>query len=441
MMRLRKTVLAPAAAALMLWSPAAHGQTAVQCANVLIDNGIPAASHTPDPCADLSIMVAAKAPSVMNLADVFLGSTITPRDLQSQHPQQAALGGTPAQGHAVPGVQPAGVAAGTIAAVGTEAGDAAIAALGVNPAILFLDDAVSERLAQFSRFADLTVFVPVSDPSSDTDPDDDDDNGLEYFGARLRINFTGISSGSTVWNEARKLTGNWIGRQADNSDHVRKVLGQAPDLSGCVTALLNPKPAEGEITQKCGAPVTLQVNQAEAEALRDELAKVRRAADARYFGMDIRYDHGDPTMGAVENASGSFLFAGLAYGRRLGSDADRSANLGFRSRLGVRHASLDGSDESEFAVEGGLGFEMARQLERQEINAAIGLEFRQGNAEEAVEDELQTNYGMIRGSFLVPITSGNSLSINVGTPVWGDVSPVLSVNFNWGLLLPGRPSR
>ena len=45
---------------------------------------------------------------------------LSPRDVQSRSTGHADLGGTAAQGQAVPGVQPAGVAAGTIAMVGTD---------------------------------------------------------------------------------------------------------------------------------------------------------------------------------------------------------------------------------------------------------------------------------------------------------------------------------
>jgi hypothetical protein len=444
-----KTAIALSALALAAGAPAAHAQKAADCTAILVARGIPVASHTPDPCADLAIMVAATSAATNSLAATILkddertvAAAFSPRDLQPQQPQQPALSGTPAQGHAIPGVQPAGVAAGTIAAVGTEAGDAAIAALGFNPAILFLGDAVSKEMSQFSRFADLTVFVPVSNLSSEDDGGEQEDDGPEYFGARLRLNFTGISSGSRVWDRARDLARQWILDQARNADRVREVLAQAPNLNGCVTELMKAAPAEAVVQQNCGTTVSLVMNEAQALELQRELTHVRRAADARYFGADIRYDHGDPTMGAVENASGSFLFAGFAFGQRIGAGTSTAANHGVRARLGVRHATLDHSDDGgEFALEGGLGLEMARQFERQEINASLGLEFRQGGADEESENEIQTNYGMVRGSFLVPITAGNSLSINVGTPVWGDVSPVLSVNFNWGLLLPGRPGR
>jgi len=429
------------AAALSLDAAALHGQPRAECAALLTAQKV--GRPGPDPCQTLAVWIVDKSPSVQEAAKSILRDddaaevAFSPRDVQAQHPQQAALGGTPAQGHAIPGVQPAGVAAGTIAAVGTDAGNDALAALGLNPVILFLGDEASRRLAQYSRFADLTVFVPVSDLSSGPDAEEEGD-GPRYFGARLRINFAGISSGSAVWDGAVALTRSWISQGGRNAGQVRQVLAQAPDLAGCVAALLAQEPSAAAITASCGSEVKLEVDLDEARQLREQLAVVRRAADARYFGVDVRFDKGDPTMGAVQDASGTFLFAGLSAGRRLGGTAGGSATYGIRSRLGVRHASLDGAEESEFAVEGGLGLEMARRIEGQEINASAAVEFRQGDAEDELTDALQTNFGVARGSLLIPITAGNSLSINVGTPIWGEVSPTLSVNFNWGLLLPGQ---
>lgn len=87
------------------------------------------------------------------------------------------------------------------------------------------------------------------------------------------------------------------------------------------------------------------------------------------------------------------------------------------------------------AAEGGLGFELVRTIESQEINASVAFEFREGNADANLTDQFQTDFSMIRGSVIIPVTSGNSFSINVGKPMSGNVSPILSVNFNWGLLL------
>lgn len=437
---LRAAGLVLAGALLSVVTPA-QGQSPADCAAALTAQNV--SRHGPDPCHTLAVMVATMSPAVRAAADSILrdedaavGTVFSARDLQAQHPQQPALGGTPAQGHALPGVQPAGVAAGTIAAVGTDAGDDALAALGLNPVILFLGDAASRQLAQYSRFADLTVFVPVTDLSS-RGGEDEQASGPGYYGARLRINVLGISSGSAVWDGARTLTRSWISRAGRNTEKVRQSLAAAPDVAGCASALISGQ-SEAAVTASCGAPVTLEVDVDEARRLRQELANVRRAADARYFGMDIRFDHGDPTMGAVEDASGSFLFAGLSFGRRTGGTAGGGAEYGIRSRLGVRHASLDSEETSEFAVDGGVGVELARRVQGQEINASAAIEFRQGNAEDAMEQQLQTNFGILRGSFLLPVTAGNSLSINVGTPLWGGVSPTLSINFNWGLFLPGQ---
>jgi hypothetical protein len=74
---------------------------------------------------------------------------LSPRDMQSRSTGHADLGGTAGQGQAVPGVQPAGVAAGTIAMVGTDAGRDAIAALSVNPGVLFLAERATSSWPNF----------------------------------------------------------------------------------------------------------------------------------------------------------------------------------------------------------------------------------------------------------------------------------------------------
>jgi hypothetical protein len=446
-MRRISAVVLLCGAALSFDASPVHGQRPDDCRSVLTAHGVPGDRQGNDPCQTLAVRVATMAPSVQAAAAAILrddaipvGAIFSQRDFQARHPQQPSLAGTPAQGHAIPGVQPAGVAAGSIAAVGTDAGQDAIAALSLNPVILFLGEEVSRQLARYSRFADLTLFLPVSG-FGDREPASSPPDGTpRYYGARLRLNVHGLAAGSTVWDSARVLVRNWITRAGRNVQRVRQVLAGAPDLAACANALLEGAGA-ATITANCGTPVTLEVDLQEAEQLRAELVNVRRAADSRYFGADLRLDMGDPTMGAVENASGRSLFGGLSFGRRLGGHPAGGADYGVRSRLGVRHAQLDAFDDTEFAVEGGLGFEFARQIEMQQINASAALEFRRGNAPANLTDQFQTNFLMLRGSFLLPITAASSLSINVGTPLAGEVSPIFSVNFNWGLLLPERPGR
>jgi hypothetical protein len=226
-----------------------------------------------------------------------------------------------------------------------------------------------------------------------------------------------------------------ISRAGRNAEHVRAVLARAPDLTACAKTLMADPPVPAAITANCGGPVTLEVDLAEANELRAALDRVRRRADAKYFGADIRVDVGDPTLGAVPNADGTALFAGLSYGRRLATRPDETGSYGLRSRLGIRHATLDATQDTDFAVEGGLGFELAREIESQEINASVAIEFRQGNGPPSLTDQFQTDFVMVRGSVIIPVTPQNSFSLNFGKPISGNASPVLSVNFNWGLLL------
>jgi hypothetical protein len=89
-----------------------------------------------------------------------------------------------------------------------------------------------------------------------------------------------------------------------------------------------------------------------------------------------------------------------------------------------------------------VGFEVSRTLsDDDEINVSGAVEFRRGGAPASLTDQFQTDFTMLRGTISLPVTKGNSISINVGKPITGDVSPIFSVNFNWGLLLSDRPSR
>lgn len=426
------------AATLLAWGAGpAHAQNPAQCTAVLEARNV---RPGPNPCQTLAVMVSATAPPVTRAADTILrgappvGSVFTQRDLQARHNQQASLAGSPAQGQGIPAVRPAGLAAGTIAVVGTDAGEDAIAAIALNPVLAFLGDEVTRELARYSRFADLSVFLPVS---SLTEPGGTDNGStrIRYIGARLRLNIHGLSAGDAVWDGARTLILNWISRGGRNAEIVLQAFRTAPDIAECAASLLEDRSAAA-VTAACGQEVSLDVDEAEAELLRVELARVRRAADSRYFGADIRFDHGDPTLGAEPDSRGRSLFAGLAWGRRLGASDAAPARWGIQARLGARHATLESADDTELAVEGGVGLELVRHVDAQEINAATALEFRYGNAESDVADLFQTNFVMLRGSVVLPITTGNSISINIGAPITGNVSPVLSVNFNWGLLLP-----
>jgi len=368
---------------------------------------------------------------------------LSPRDVQSRTTGSADLAGTAGQGQAVPGVQPAGVAAGTIAAVGTDAGNDAIAALSVNPAVLFLAEKATAQLAKLSRVADITVFIPVSSANDEDMPAASDDTKLRYAGVRVRFNWTGISSGNQVWTRAEEMLKARIMRMAVTSAHIRTLLVSASDVGGCSAALIDHPSDDAAITAACGGPVDFTPDLAQAQAINDELIRIRRAADAKYFGADFRFDTGDPTLGAVQNASGQFLFAGVALGRRFNADDPAStATSGFRARLGVRHAKLDSQPDAEFALEASVGYELTRRMaDDSSLEISIGFDIRRTKGTSTAPEEFQADYTMLRGSLAMPLIQGAGVSLNVATPITGDVSPTISVNFNWGMLLSNRPGR
>jgi len=406
------------------------------CKKVLLDRAGANIRVSTDACTDLSIYVASQASQVSAVANRMIAgvaSVVSARDLQPQQTQKPSLAGTPAQGQADPSIVPTGVAAGTIAMVGTQAGDDAIAALGLNPAVLFLADDASKAVAKYSRFSDVTVFLPVSKLATQNTATPATTK-FRYVGVRIRSNFTGLSAGSKLWDETDQLLRGWISNEGAVAAALRPILVTAPDLTGCVKALMDNAAAQ-TVLGSCGAASPIKVDQASADRIRAEFTALKRQADARYGGADIRIDVGDPTLGAVANSSGTFMFAGFAGGWR--SDGP-GANYGFSGRFGLRHAKLDSDSSSKMDGEGTLALDMVRSLDDQQLNASIAVDARFGNASAAQSDQYQTNRILARGSFLIPITQGNSASVNVALPIGNRGSPQLSVNFNWGLLLPDK---
>lgn len=436
-MTTRSALLAVAVAGALGLAPAvAHAQTRAECEAALTDAGVAPERFGADPCQSLSVMLAALSPAAnrafRQITDP--GAVIAPRDLQARQSQHPALSGSLAQSEAVPDVRPAAAASGAIAALGSDAGADAIAAVSINPAIFLLADHATEALAKYSRFADLTVFLPVSGID-----EDDDDDGIDYVGVRLRLNHHGLRAGDRLWTRARELFDTWITDAARRSNGVRALLAQAPDVRACASALRtvdDPQLVRGV----CGGVVEFGFSDADIAALRAQLADIRRTVDSRYFGLDLRADFGDPTLGAVEDASGTFLFAGLAAGRQL-TGAPGIGGIGVSARLGARHASLDvPGAEGQFQVEGGAGLGLTRPFEMQALTAAAGFEVRYGGESDGIHAPLDTDFALFRASVNVPVFAGNSVSIAVGVPIDGELSSFLSVNFNWGLLLPaGTP--
>ena len=370
---------------------------------------------------------------IRDLYDRSMDGAITPRDLQSSTPQGAATGGTPAQDEAVPGVQPLALAGGSLAAVGNRAGTNAMTALTFNPSIFTYSLDNREDVATYSRLTDLTLLFPVTSSDQDT-------NGrVDYVGIRARINVTSLSQGSKIMQAARAAFGNLVQKETDLANEIATLLSTSPDPEACAKALI----AGNFDGNECGGTLSITLNSQEYQTFKEQLQKAREEADAFYYGLNIGFDFGDPSLGEIPGSSGTGIFGGFAIGKRFFNTPLASAGL--RAHLGARYFDQDnyfdstGTEvvgENDLSFEGAFGFELSRSTEQQSIRLASGFEARYGNPPEGMNNIFQTNYLLFRTSLNVPITASNSITLNVGIPVAGEVNSIFSINGNWNLLLP-----
>lgn len=390
----------------------------------------------------LSIVSSASEPLIVDAgrrADAgrrVLDGEFSPRNVQPRIGQRPAGGGSLANTEAIPSVIPVSAAAASLAAVGTEAGTDALVALSLNPSIFLggLDSTASA--ATSSRLSDLTVFVPVSGL------DRDEDGQVDYLGVRLRLNALAAGLGRDLAEEAASRFGDLLEGQVASADAVELVLYGAPDLPTCVDILLDGSTGAAEMSAACGRDVPITPSPDQIEAFRRELAILRHEIDSEYFGLDVRLDFGDPTLGDVPGADGTRIFGGVGYGKRFVAQEPGKRSAGFRAHLGVRFTTLDDpdmTDDSDLQVEAGFGFEAVYPTGFEPVRLVVGLDGRFGDPpEEALEEEFEADVVMLRGSLSVPFTISNAVTLSFGTPLMGDVTPVLSVSTNFGLLLPDR---
>jgi hypothetical protein len=332
----------------------------------------------------------------------------------------------------VPGVQPVGVGGASIAAVGADSGTKAIVALTINPSVFLTSPSQSDDVARLSRIADLTVLFPVDNL------DRNKDGKVDYFGVRLRLNFIGSKAGGEVLHKAGEALLRTVQAEANLASRVESLLSSAPHVGGCYDALLAKRQDEARIASDCGAPFVMDLDPKKYEQLRAKFSDARAEADSRYFGLDLRVDFGDPTLGAVADARATSIDAGLAWGRQLLGVEPTGPSAGLKARAGMRYTHLSDLKQTSYSFDGVFGFEGRRPLEQgQAITVSAGFEFRYGGKRSA-EDQLQTNFTAFRAALAVPIAGATGITLAATAPIDGPISPVLSVNFNWGLLLPKK---
>jgi hypothetical protein len=285
--------------------------------------------------------------------------------------------------------------------------------------------------ARWSRFGDLSVLVPISDASTSTDK-------LGYFGLRLRLNLTGLKAGDRLLRQVDTAFKATIQMRADLLQQLTEAfeaLGDSDAISACADAVVKAK--GGDRPAECGGRVTLGFSETSYRAFREVLARAREQADAKYFGLDLRFDTGDPTLAGDSTRDVTALQAGLAFGRRsVGSDP-RATAFGLQGRVGARYSQLRSqSDSVTWSLDVAVGFEASRLVsETQAVRFTAALEGRYAGESKAVAEQHQTDNLVLRGGLQIPVMGGTSITVAGTAPLTGEVSPTLSVNFNWALLM------
>lgn len=426
-------ILTPALRAAVLGALLLTSEAAGQSRNALCSTQLqrlaPGVTGGADPCQDLAAAVVAPRQEKVILAALASAlETLPERDFQSRATSQPATAGAVGQGDAAATVQPLAIAGGSVAAVGSEGGNNAVTALTLNPAIFWRPSRSQIERANDARISDLTILLPLSRLDADGDGD------VDYFGARLRLNLLG----RLELEELNQQVGNLAQYTTDVIDALAAQFRETARLRECVDAYGSDAAAE-RIIQACGQVSAVAFEPANLDRFRGAISQVRAQADARYLGVDARFDRGDPSLGATPGMAGSALFLGLAYGSRTDPELNPAAGFGYHLRAGIINvvrddATLPDSVRAKASLDAALALDYTYPSTFQPLKASLGLEFRRGDAPAIAAKELRTDYLTYRLSLDIPITAGNTIAVSFAKPVMGEGKPTLSLNANWQLL-------
>jgi hypothetical protein len=332
------------------------------------------------------------------------------------------------------------LASAAVTAAGTDRGTKALAAVSINPITLFGGSA--SEAATWSRVADLTVLVPLQNDSSASSA-----GHLSYLGLRARFNLDGFRAGSRLLADVDAAFQAALTSETDLAARLAKAfrgLGTAAEVEACARAVRGSR--WGETPGDCGGRVTIGLEEADYRRLREALVRAREVADARYLGLDLRFDAGDPALSGKSANEVLAIQAGLAFGRRSLGATTAATAFGVAGRLGARYSALRAhADSVVWSLDAALGLEASRLISPDlAARLDLGLELRYANARKDVADQHQTDYLAIRGGVTIPMAMGTSVTVSFAAPIVGDLSPSLAVNFNWAMLFsvlasgPGR---
>ncbi len=359
-------------------------------------------------------------------------SAISARDIQSRASGNAGelgIGSTTG----VAGIQPTALGGISLSALGTGAGANSLLAISLNPLGLSAP-AGDVTTVERSRVFDATLYLPA-------EPGDSAANGApKYWGVRLRVN-TAARGASAKLVEAGRTYAAVVASNAATATSLAQLLREAPRLQDCANAIHAGTAGTPQGLNACGQALPGSWSEQNDREFRKQVNSIRDTIDSKYFGADLRFEQGDPTLGAVESLSGRFINASLAGGFQLPGALQNETRLELRGRLGVQYLSVDSGSvvveqTTGFATDAAIALQFTYPQEFRPLVAQVGIDMRStGGLDETLTNALERGGGSLALSIELPLGPSNGVSISYLRPFRKEFSPRLTVSYNAQLLM------
>ncbi|MCB9685779.1 MAG: hypothetical protein H6735_12125 [Alphaproteobacteria bacterium] len=355
--------------------------------------------------------------------------------LRPRNPSSASSTGI-GQVEAAPSVTPQSAAGAGVALTGTAEGARAIGVLTINPLGLGSPTGTRAGLAAW-RTLDVSLLVPVDGQTNEVD------TTVDYAGVRVRANLLApfdSKGAETVDAALKELKTTITSRNAllgAEADEWEAILMAAPDTLGCARAGMSGDEQQAALSCGQARPDTHELVE-QYERTHAALADVSSKLEDDYLGLDLRYDHGDPTFSGDAAREGDTLVGLVALGARAWK---RSTQI--RANGGMYYFSPASSpDEPAFAAQGAVSLHLASASDdpARAIEADLGLQGRVGLA------KLPTDPADLVGDpqFLdlvlgasIPTATGTRVAVGYRLPLssaTGTRTPTLTITGDWSLL-------